>query len=401
MEVDKADKKDSQTGPLEPRVKRPSERVSKLDVMLFVLRRNLRIIIGLILIIAIGSWIYYASINPRKPKTVGSWSNTILPIADIDSPPTRPGEFIDPLIDSEPEVRSMKLEHFLSSATIDELIEDALDLRLQWQNNEMPVAYILVQRRAKIARRLLEMEIDETQRTFAYNEYIESVATLDGLNCEGKMGAPGIRDALKEIAEKFSDYPDPVIGSKASLAFLLEHAHDYLKTNDTQKMLAFSDQFKIHADKILRDPVTTFQLIKLVVEISKKSNFHDDLKQCGIEMLDRLEQSTDSEILKIAGEFREQVYFAKMELGSLADRLQSDTDLARNDVQEFFESLETNPNSRVEIYQIAVDSILEYKRLNMTADATALTNWLEQINSQNENETAKEKITKAVAALRE
>ncbi len=394
--------KSSKTDDSSPRSKgrRRRKRKRKFQFTGLLSQENLRYLMGLLLIIGIGGWIYYATVNPRKPKSAGTWAKTILPTADIDSPPTRQFENAETQAKEEPKNGSKKLEYFLAQATVDELIDEALDLRGTWTNNAIPIAYVIVLRRAKIARRLLNLEIDEKQRTFAYNEYIESITTLDGLNCEGKMGAPGIRGALIEIGDKFSDYSNPVISSKASLAFPLRHLHDYLESRDNQSLLAFDDAFSKHADAIMLDPVTTQLLIKLIFEIYVKSNFNESLKQCGIKVLHRLEQSEDAEIAKIATILREQIYFAKVELTSLVDRLQSDHENSREDVQDLFKSLEVNPNSRLEIYQIAVNTIVEYKRLNRMTDATKLTDWLEKINSKNEVEISKEKITRAILTLR-
>lgn len=377
----------------------------RIDMAFFLLRRNGRIILGMVLIAAIGLWIYNASTSTRDPTSAGTWSKKLgqyLPATDIDSEPTsieNDGKDSEE-IKEETSNRILKVNQFLSSATVDEKLDETLDIRDIWMKNELPVAYILVWRRAKIARNLIESDVDDQTRIFAYNEYIESILTLDALNCQGKLGVPGIREALKEVATMFEDFPDNVIQSKASLAHVLEPAHDYLETKDLSHIERLWKPFEEHSDKVMLDPQSSVRLVKLIADLYARSNYSSSFREPGLRISKMMGQSTDPTILDAAEKLKEQIYFAEMELYSLAERIEGGNLEARNDVRQFFEGLDVNPSSRIEIYQIAIDVVAQYKELGLSDDATALTNWLNDINAKNSDEENRIKVAEAVTELR-
>lgn len=380
-----------------------SERESdKVDLAFFLMRRNFRFVVGGVLLLGLGLWIYSAVTSPIKPKSTGAWSKTIgnyLPKADIDSEPTKADDSDAKEISEQISIKRQRVTDFLANATIEEKIEESLDLRENWMNKELALAYILCWRRAKIARNLIELEVDDTTRNFAYNDYIESILTLDLLNSRGRLGVPGIRDALFEIGSMFGEYPDTVIKSKANVSHVLAPAHTYFETKDLAEIPKMADQFELHSEAILADTSTAIRLVNLISDMYSRTNYDSSLKASGIRIMEKMSLHQDKKVTQAAQTLREQLYFAKVELPTLIDRIQGNNLEARNDIQEFFEALDKNPSSRIQIYQIAINAIAKFKELGKTEDAQALGNWLAQINSRNTIVENREKIDKAIAAL--
>lgn len=392
-----------------PNDSRVEEDVDKLDLAFFLLRRNGKIIIGLILLVCFGLWIYNASITGRKPKSAGAWSKTLdeyLPVTNIDAEPTvkestdsKERKKTVSEIKEENSNRILKVTQFLASATTEEKVDEALDLRESWMKVELPFAYILVWRRAKISRNLIEADVDDKTRLFAYTEYIESILTLDALNCQGGLSVPGIREAMLEVGTMFSEFPDDGIKSKASLAYVLEPAHDYIQTKDLDNLDQIAVRFEEHGSKIVLDPSNAIRFVKLLADLYARSNYSSKFKPAGLRIAKKMRESKDEEILETATRLKEQMFFAKMGLPSLVSRIEGGNLEARNNVQEFFESLAVNQSSRIEIYQIAIDVVAQYKNLGSKEDAAALAQWLQKINSENQVEENRLKIDKALVEL--
>jgi len=408
--------------------KRPKFKKNKrLELILFFAGRHWRAIVGLLIFTSVVGLIYYTSVTPIKPKTRGAWSK-VIPTAKIDGKPkmdsgneaqkttigetqrvieptsTATGETTNdgaekPNPPTDVQATSLKLEEFLARGTKEQFIENILTMRRDWAKNKFPVAFLIVQRRARIARRLIEMDVTDDELLFAYNEYIEAIVTLDGLNCEGKMEVPGIRDAFLEVGEKFSSNPDPVIAAKASIIYVLAPAHNYFLDKNPANLSEFADQFDIHANKIMGNPQTTIRLVKMLDDLYHRSNFLPSVQACSKRVLKHLEASSDEKILKLGRELRESIYFSKVDLPSIVDRIEGGNAEARSAVQEFYENLAANPNCRLEIYRVAVDVVAEYKRLEANSDAEALANWLTTILAQNRNKEVREEIDTLLVEL--
>ena len=303
------------------------EEDDRIDMAFFLLRRNGRIILAMVAIAAISGWIYYASSTERAPKSAGTWSKKLgqyLPATNIDSEPTLVADNEDAKVEEVDEIkeeksnRLLKINQFLANATLDEKLDETLDIRDIWMQNELPVAYILVWRRAKIARHLIESDVDDKTRVFAYNEYIESILTLDALNCQGRLGVPDIREALLEVGTMFNDFPNDVVQSKASLAYVLEPVHDYLRTKDLANIDRMGDAFEKHSNTVMLDPQSSVRLVTLIADMYARSNYSSAFREPGLRIAQTLLKSTDPTTLDAGQKLKEQMYFGDLELYTLA-----------------------------------------------------------------------------------
>ena len=102
----------------------------------------------------------------RNPTSAGAWSkkfSSYLPTTNIDHEPTSVEE--TKAAASAAEIREsnriLTVDKFLDSATTEEKLDQSLALREAWDKNALPSAYTLVWRRAKIARNLIESDIDD------------------------------------------------------------------------------------------------------------------------------------------------------------------------------------------------------------------------------------------------
>lgn len=362
-----------------------------------------KILIGVLLVAGISIWIYYASTSARAPTSAGTWSKKFsqyLPATNIDGDSEAP---VDSGNSSAAEIREsnriLDLNQFLAVATTEEKLDQTLEIRNAWSKNELPVAYMLVWRRAKIASNLIESDVDEKTRLYAYNEYIESILTLDSLNCQGNLEMPGIREALLEIGTMFKDFPDEVIRSKASLVHVLGPAHDFLATSDLSHVKLLRKKFDEHAETILIDSKSALLFVQLLADMYAKSNYATGFRESGLAIAEKMKNSENPAVVDAGQLLKEQIFFAKIDLKSLVIRIEGGNLDTRNDVREFFQALAENPSSRIEIYQVAVDVVAQYKKLGESSEAKSLATWLGQVNEKNSVEKNRTEIAKMVAKL--
>lgn len=382
------------------------------DRTMFMLRRNQRNLVGLLLLCVVGGIIYYVATKPKEPKSAGAWrssnsssgngsstgmsdtglnGNSDLGTGSLSSS-TQPR---DSNVD-KPET----LEDFLTTASATDLVEELLRLRSQ-NTGSLPVNFVTIQRRSKIAKHLSEMEVPEDQKLFAINDYIEAVVQLDAINQTGGLNAEHVRDELIEIRDRFSGHQDDRIGAKSSLVYVLVPIHNFYANKDESELAKASDLFDLHADKIIRHPDTTARLAKLSVDLYVESDYADGHRTFASRLMTRMEKAENFKVKEIARLLREQIYFAKSELGTLVERIEGGNSIARDDVQSLFEGLDTNPTSRLEIYKIATNVIAEYTRLGHLEDAEALTNWLITINQRNAPKENRDTVNQAITQFQE
>ena len=424
------DEPKKQPAPRKQPIRREPEHEEIPNRSLFLLKRNIRQLIGFFLILAVGGFIYYVATKPRELESASQSNSSVKETApgngtgtsgtsgtsdstdatssnpdlsngeNSSSAPNELGSPSTASLQDSPK-REKSSTNILETGSAAELIEELLRLQEYPITSVPTINFSRLQRRSNIARRLLEMELSESQNTFAINELIENSLQLDAVNKSEKLNDDQTREKLIQIRDTYCDHEVSAIAAKASLAFPLIPLHNYFTTKDPADLEATADQFDLHGDKILRHPETTARLAKLVIDLLSDSGYSDRHRDLAIRFMTRLEKSEDKKIKRTALAVREQIYFSQSELGSLVERIEGGNTIARDHVQILFEGLDANPSSRLAIYQIAEDVIAEYQRLGHSQDAEALVDWLASINEKNENKKNRDDIAEACQKFKE
>ena len=390
-----------------------------------------RVFVGLILLVGLGFLIYRITTTSKEPDDLGSpvalgpqrSLEPKIPKANLDFEPANRqptttenigsndsasdllGSNSDGESGSETDlgVESLNvdfnpIESLPEDATVDELIETSLGLRDSWGKATPSVGLMMCALRAKISRRLMEMEITESQHKFAAASYIESISLVDSLNVTSKMNIDGTREALLEIDETYSDDPDSTLSAKANLAMVLAPVYECMASKNPEFVEAINQEFNNRFEKIFADTYSTSRLAEVSLAMSKKPKIGDATQPFMTNFLRRLSESESSKIVTIGKLLKDRLLFEKFELKSLPSRL--DEPEMRSTVQEFFETLAANPDSASPIYQAAVTTIVRYQVMGKSEDATALINWLEEIASTITNEQKKQAVRLAIDKMR-
>jgi len=374
-----------------------------------------RFIIGLILMAVVGVIIYKVAMIP--PKTFDDEEVVSLmldpPSATIEfekleldnnAPDKTGGDEIPQIILMEdiilPESEEIvPFDPLIKTGSVDELIGNALKLRDLWVGQPSQVAFLICQRRAKIDRRLMELELTKEEQNFALGDYVESIICLDKIVIDNKMTTPQIRVALKEIGEKYHNHADPIVRAKSNLALLSIPLHDFYGDNETKHLEEFSRLVPSHVEKVFGDPVATARLTGLLVAAHRQRNWDGSVIPYGNDISRRMEAFHDPQISEAGVKFRERIFFAHLEPNSLVSRIEQEDVQAPDFVKSYFEALEANPESRLALYQKAVSVIQKYKEMDKREDYNALMLWFQRISTKVKTKSIRDEILKVMVEL--
>ena len=360
-------------------------------------------IFGLLLLVGLGYGIYRVYIIPPKKFEEIPTSNVIgeLPTTDLnfglDLAKKGSG-------DDKPKVKTMEdiilpektepkpFDPILDAGTVEELIEESLRLRSNWVGKVAPKRYEMFQRRAKIARKLLQKPISESQHIFALGDYIESLVLMDNLVCEKKYKVPQVRMAMQEIAEKYTPHPHKVICAKANLAAVLIHVHDFLQYDDEEHLKLYTEKLPSRLDKISQDKVTLERLAGMTVLLHQKRNWDGSSLPYCMEVVRLLDEHENELVQNVGVALREKLNFEHLEPKSLVDRIGLDDFESRRDVKAYFQALENNPNVRLRFFQVGITAIRAFKQLDKKEDYQHLVAWLRRITPKVKSESSRKEI---------
>ncbi len=375
-----------------------------------------KIWIGAILIVGLWFIIQHFSTNKIDPVSIRSITGnkqriTKLPSVDIDDvvaaetvsetpessdTDTKSGE--QPAADKK--AVNSRITTLLKTGSPNELIQMSLDIRDQWPKASPTFAFMLNKDRRRIARKLMEMELTDSQVTFAILSYIESVSILDSINTQHQFKANGVSEALAELDETFATSEEPAVAAKSNLALLLAPANRFNASGDAGELEDFNSQLANRLPKIAIDPASIKRLCQIMLTLQSKPNHGHLVEPIANKLIGQLQSFDNPDLENIIKLYRQDVRFMRFDLVSFVDRIEIDDELARQQVQSFFETLAANPDSTSIIFQVASDTIKSFQDQKKYEDAEALMGWLLIIAKDIPVKANEEAVVRAVEQLR-
>ena len=376
-----------------------------------------RALFGIILLAALGYGIYRVWKMPPKtfddgPRLVGNDTDSSESLTDPGVGSDIDGESGDSSKKSDkPSVRRFKdivvpkrekfapYEPLLETGTVDELVEEIFKLRGSWVGKNPSVIFLMNQRRSRVARRLMELEISDSQQVFALSQYIESIVVLDMVASQKRMNAPEVRTALEEIISQYVGHDHPTISSKANLARILIPLHDYAVEQREGLLEEFSTRLEENGDQVFEDPVTTGRLCSVALWLRRVCDWDGTGLPYCVKLIDKMDQSKDLKIRNASIGLRERVFFEHLEILQLVARIDQEDKKVNGDIKEFFQGIESNPDLRLEFYQVAVTVIEKFKSIEKKEEYNSLLAWLTRISTKIGSEDSKSEVESAIRKL--
>jgi len=373
-----------------------------------------RLLFGVILIAGLGYVIHRVSTMPTKNFDEGA--RLVGNEADLgDSFPASDNDLASNASDdgakqnANPSVRGLKdvtvpqdekfapNDPLLQTGTVVELIEEIFVLGSNWAGKSDPVVFLTNQRRARLARRLMEIGTSDDQQIFALNEYIESTIVLDMVVCQGRMNAPEVRKSLQEIVSNYLSHDHLTIRSKANLAKLLIPLHDFGGAPQARFIEEFSVRIEQLADQVFEDILCTKLLCSGALWLRRACDWDGTGLPCCVKLVGKMDEAKSSKIREMAVDFRERIFFQHLQPSELVARIDQEDNEVNGDIKEFFEGIEANPQVRFEYFQIAVSLIEKLKLIGKKVEYDSLLAWLGKISK---NVSSREKKLEIESAIR-
>lgn len=375
-------------------------------------------IVAIILLTALGVWGYGMATRPKpviQPSAAPVTKRTIendAPKANIDfvlssklatektdltQPKNEESNGSDEAADNSPKNIPNKL---LESGTVAELIEASLKIHETWGYETPSVGLIMCVEQARISRRLLELELSDSQRIFALASYIDSISTVDSLNVASKMKIVGTRKALLEIDEKYSNHPDPTICAKANLAMTMAPLYDVIADGEVESLHEFQKQFNQRIEKIALDQAALARLADVSIAMFNKHTTPETSEPVILDLMEQLYRLKTPSSRPIAERFCQRYLFDRFELETLAKMVRLEEEEARERVRAFFKTLAAYPDSGFVVYDAAIKIVKSYRQIGNISDAEALLIWLDDISNEIPAEQNRQAVKDAILKMR-
>ena len=299
------------------------------------------------------------------------------PATDVESVPDR-----DPIptgderpVSNRTNKIDARFERWLTTAPIDELVEECLRLDREWKRSgdDHPYVFMLLRKRKAASERLLEMDLSDTQLRFATVNYLESLSVLDSTNIHGKLGSTWVRGELLENAEKYLDHEEQEIASLAHLSIMAIPGYEFINRPSMELLNLFAERMEEHHEEILKSNNTAQKMAELIVLIYTSKSLRSATRQFAEREIHRFKDLTSDEGKLIYQQLQDQLYFGRLDLPTIVDRVSTKQPRIDADVLEFFSELEKFPNTSLEVHQCALDVIREYIRQERKPMAQQLT----------------------------
>ncbi len=334
-----------------------------------------------------------AEVNPSNPKPDAAPS---VP----EKPSTDASKSVDTTHDSTPEKHPKTRDTLLETGSVDELIEASLKIRDEWGSAIPSIGLIMCSQRAKISRRLLEMELTESQRIFALTSYIESISLVDSLNVASNMNLPGTRDALLEIDKKYSQNPNSSVSVQANLAMTLAPLYDFINNGEMESLQQFQTQFNQRLGEIARDQGALNRLAEVSIAMYKKPELPEARQQVILDLMKQIFDLKTPSSQAVAEKFRERYLFDEFDFEALPGLVQFNDESTGRKVNSFFDTLEQNPDSTDTVFVVATQIVRSYRESGNTEQANVLMRRLDEITDKIPTEERRQTVKAAILRLR-
>ena len=304
-----------------------------------------------------------------------------------------------PAIGSAKDQEAVSHDPILDGGSADQLVETILLLRDSWKRRTAPAAFLMNQRRATLAERLMELDVDQTKQVFALSEYIESIINLDFLASREHMETRSVRVSLEAIVQKYKEHESLPVRSKAALASLSIPLHDFLRSRKTLHLDNFLSDLEKSGGAVLEDRYACDRLCGSIGWLRKVQECDGTVLPYCLALLKKIRESGNPEVQNLARVFSDYIYFGHLEIHDLVSRLEQGDQEVLPLIQQFFRGIDANPNCRVVIYKIAIGLIKKNKNLEQREEFESRMKCLSRITEKLDSDEVKSALLKAIEEL--
>jgi len=274
----------------------------------------------------------------------------------------------------------IRFQKFLATGTV-----DSLTRRFKILMQEVPLvsafqAVTNIKKCQSICGRMREMELSQEQQSDLVILELEAMSQFDAISTQHAMDIPGVRDRLMILATSLLEHPEDEVSSKSHLAIFAAVAMDLIVAPTREGLDSLATVYQTHVDGVLRFDATAIVMSQLLEEIIKRHQF-DEVIVLRRDMADRIFDSGLIDFDDLGVTLRERLIFGDLRPMSLISRVDGLSETAAEDVGLFCQRLERFPDTRKEVYQVALDVIDKYVVQERFDQASSLLRALQEIKN--------------------
>ena len=285
-----------------------------------------------------------------------------------------------------------ELETLMESGSENDLLAALVDIQNEKTANNPLLRYLNYSKQAAVAKRLLEADMEVSEKRYVAVTYLQSLAFSDWTNTCGKLNLEGVRDEVLEVAGEYENDQDPVIASHAKLALLVVHMADFQVSQDPIFLSRIQDQFDSSLDQILLAPEAAKIFVGVLFQI--ENDGESDLEETSLFMhiYSQLDSHVSTAAFEAKAMFRDLLFFRDFELTALVENLKDEDPLAREETERFFNVLSRNPDAGIQIYRKAIEVVNAYQVVGEPQLAELLEKRLREIAQEITDTGMREKV---------
>ena len=195
---------------------------------------------------------------------------------------------------------------------------------------------------------------------------------VDTMSCEDSAeypSSPGqltlgkmLRDELIENVQRYLNHEEQEIASLAHLSVMAIPGYEFINSPSLELLKQLEQRIEEHHEEIMKSTSCTQKLAELIILIYLAKSMRNATREFAEREIERFKDDTSDDGRFLYRQLRDQLYFGRLDLPTIVDRVSSKQPRVDADVYEFFAELEKYPNGSLEVHQCALDVIREYIR---------------------------------------
>jgi hypothetical protein len=249
-------------------------------------------------------------------------------------------------------------EDFSSMDDVGQLLELMNRFRAEFAQGQASSVRLLFARQSiRVAKRLLELDLDEEQRRYVVN--LMSDALLMGvlISLEAQYPIDVLEEELLEESELMKGSDDPIIRSKGICLPVTYRVASFNVEPTNERYAAARQAIEAEFGQTDLTPGAVESLCRFLLALKRPFSERERAVELLLLINQRLDQDQDQELRKIGDSFRQTLYFDTLYLSEVSEILRQGKVAPTETVDRLIQGLATFPNTPVPIYQLALDCI--------------------------------------------
>lgn len=356
-----------------------------------------RMVIGILLLIAVALFLAFGL--PYMPRLAGSRN----PIQRETSEHNEAGATrLDDRQNSDEKFNDASPD-ILASNDIDLLFQDLNRLQANLiRNSTHSVKLLTSVQTGKVARRLLELDLDQEQRRYVMNALADSLLISGMTSLEAGYPIEHLEGEILRTAEKMKADDDSAIQLKGAWLIVAYWMTSFHLTSSNEHFELASQAIENEFADVELAPRIVENFCQLLIAIRSPQKVLPQNEELLERFMRRLINDPSPEIREIGERFAAVIHFKLPSLHKLRSVLADGGTASEQQVEELFAGLATHPTAPVLVYQLALDCIRAELLAGNNVRAVEMIQQLrDQAISQIPDQETKQAIDTALGELKE